>query len=88
MPIFSIPTSIFWISVPKLERLNPKVPPRLDFRAFWASIWDQFSMISVIILMLFVKNLLMPIFNYLSSKLQKYTYLQGFKRNTVLDAFQ
>ena len=52
--IFSFPfqylVSIFRLPVPKLERLNPKVPPRLDFRALWALILEQFSAISDIIL--------------------------------------
>ena len=47
--IFQVPVSILWLPVLKLEKFSLKVSPRLDFKAFWASNWQPFSVILGII---------------------------------------
>ena len=39
---FQVQVSILRLPVPKLEKFSPKVPPRLDFTTFWASICNRF----------------------------------------------
>ena len=64
-----------------------KVPPKLDFTTFLASIWQEFSMISGIIFVVVFNEFGNDNFQLVVIQPRKYTYLQGITRNIVLCAF-
>ena len=84
--IFQVPVSILQLPVLKLEKFSLKVSPRLDFKAFWASIWQQFSVSLGIIFVAVFNEFGNVNFQLVVIQPWKYTYLYGFTRNIVLCA--
>ena len=85
--IFQVPVSILQLPVLKLQKFSLNVSPRLDFKAFWASNWQPFSVILGIIFVAVFNEFGNVNFQLVVIQPKKYTYLYRFSKNILLCAF-